>query len=62
MICSHCKSPIPARADSVRIDAGVILSDGTKVTRDVSLHTDCEGSWWLAHHPGLLPKTYTRAA
>lgn len=60
MICKHCRREIPMRAESARLDAGVRLSDGTRIPHDVSLHLECEGAWWLANHPVLAGKVYER--
>ena len=55
MNCTHCRKPIGRDDEFDRLDAGVRLSDGTKIRTDVNLHPEpCAGLWWLSHHPAIV--------
>jgi hypothetical protein len=41
MRCTHCRQEITRSEPYGRLDAGVRLSDGTRIAHDVSLHERC---------------------
>ena len=64
MRCSQCHREIARDEQHDRLDAGVRLSDGTVIGRDVNLHDQpCSGEWWSLHYPHLRVsvKVYERA-
>lgn len=63
MRCTHCKREIHRDEGFDRLDAGVILSDGTRIAHDVNLHdSPCAGLWWATHYPWLVSvKVYDRS-
>ena len=54
--CDLCRLPIRGEWD--RMDAGVVLGARSPhpvtLTRDVNLHPDCLGAWYLRNHPELV--------
>lgn len=54
MNCHHCKLPFGRREPMERIEAGTRLTDGMVVAREVNLHPDCLGAYFLLHYPWLV--------
>jgi hypothetical protein len=58
--CAECKGGIVG--DYPRFAAGTILTDGSRITREVNLHPDCLGPWMLHHYPWTVRARVVDAA